>query len=66
MSRQFVAMGMGMGSVFGGEGWFFKCFMRRMGERVFSGMMTGVFEMTGPVFAGSCFLRGFCSGICFW
>jgi len=66
MSWQFVTMGMGMGSVFGGEGWFFNGFMRRMGNGMFSRMMPGVFKMTSPVFAGSCFLRGFCAGICLW
>ena len=66
MSRQFVTMGMGMGGVFGGECRFFNCFMRRMGKGMFSGMMPGVFEMTGPVFTWSCFLRGICAGICFW
>jgi hypothetical protein len=66
MSWQFITMGMGMGSVFGGKRWFFNRFMRRMGKGMFSRMVPGIFKVTGPVFAGPGFKRGILSGILFW
>ena len=49
-----------MRSVFGRERGFFDRFMLWMRERMEKGMVTGVFPVTFPVFAGPCFDRGFC------
>jgi len=55
VSRKFITMGMVMGGMFGGKNGFFNRFMGRVGERMFSRMVPGIFKVTGPVFAGSCF-----------
>jgi hypothetical protein len=58
MSREFITMGMGMGGMFWGKNGFFNRFRGGRGERVLSRMVPGIFKVTGPVFAGSCFKRG--------
>ena len=57
---QLIAMRMGMGRVLWRENRLFYGFMRGMRKGMIFGMMPGIFQITLPVFAGSCFERGFC------
>jgi len=55
MWGEFIAMRMRMRRVPWWKRRFFDCFMGRMGERIFSRMMPGIFQLTFPVLAGACF-----------
>jgi len=55
MRGQLIAMRMGMGCVLWQESGLFYGFMRGMREGMIHGMMTGIFQLTIPVFAGPCF-----------
>jgi hypothetical protein len=59
MGWQLIAMGMGVRSMSWREGRFRDCLMLLVRQRIFQGVMTGVFQMTFTIFAGPGFYCGF-------
>jgi len=66
MGRQFVTMGMGMGCMTQGKGWFRDGLMFFMRQGIFHGVMTGIFQMTFAVLAWPGFYGGFFLTGLFW
>jgi hypothetical protein len=59
MGRQLVTMGMGVGGMAEGEGWFRDGLMFFMREGIFRRVMTGIFQVTFTVLAGPGFHSSF-------
>lgn len=66
MSRQLVAMGMGVRSMSWREGWFRNGLMLRVRQRIFLGVVAGIFQMTFAILARPGFYGGFFLTLLFW
>ncbi len=59
MGRQLVTMGMGVGGMAQGEGWFRESLMFFMRQGIIRRVMAGIFQVTFTVLAGPGFHSGF-------